>query len=74
MISERNYLLRKKSKRLKGILHDYPNIGKVMEEYVEQRSIGADALRRTGVLTFDGNKDVQEKVTYGRIQEHLQKT
>ena len=44
-----------------------------MEEYVEQRSIGADAWRRTGVLTFDGNKDVQEKVTYGRIQEHLQK-
>lgn len=25
------------------------------------------------MLTFDGNKDVQEKVTYGRIQEHLQK-
>ena len=73
MISERNFWLRKKSKRLKGILHDYPNIGKVMEEYVEQRSIGADSWRRTGVLTFDGNKDVQEKVTYGRIQEHLQK-
>ena len=58
MISEKNFLLRKRSKRVKGILHDYPNIGKVMEEYVEQRSIGADAWRRTGVLTFDGNKDV----------------
>jgi len=44
-----------------------------MEEYVEQRSIGADAWRRTGVLTFDGNKEVQGKVSYGRIQEHLQK-
>ena len=73
MISEKNFLLHKRSKRAKGILHDYPNIGKVIEEYVEQRSIGVDVWRRTGVLTFDGNKDVQEKVTYGRIPEHLQK-
>lgn len=71
-ISEKKFLLCK-SKRAKGILHDYPNICKAMEEYVEQRTIGADAWRRTGVLTFDGNKYVQEKVTYGRNQEHLQK-
>lgn len=44
-----------------------------MEEYVEQRSIGADAWRRTGMLTFDGNKDIREKVTYKGMQEHLQK-
>ena len=72
LMSEKRFLLRKRSKKLKGILHDHPNIGKVMEEFVEQRSIGADAWRRTGVLTFDGNKSVQEKVTYRRIQEHLQ--
>ena len=72
MLSEKRFLLRKRSKKVKGILHDHPNIGKVMEEFIEQRSIGADAWRSTGVLTFDGNKTVQEKVTYQRIQEHLQ--
>ena len=72
LISQRRLLSRKVSRRIKGILHDYPNIGKVMEEFVEQRSVGADAWRRTGVLTFDGNKDMKQKVTFKRIQEHLQ--
>ena len=34
--------------------------------------MGADAWRRTGVLTFDGNTHVGKKVTIKRIQEHLQ--
>ena len=34
--------------------------------------MGADAWRRTGVLTFDGNTKVKRKVTYNRIREHLQ--
>ena len=72
-VAERRLLRRKRSSKLfKGIIHVYLNIGKVMEEYVEQRSVGADAWRRTGVLTFDGKKEVKEKVTFERIQEHLQ--
>lgn len=34
--------------------------------------MGADAWQRTGMLTFDGNCKVKQKVTYGRIQRHLQ--
>ena len=32
-----------------------PDNGKVIEAYVQERNIGADSWRRTGVLTFDGN-------------------
>ena len=39
---------------------------------MQERNIGADAWRRTGVLTFDGNCHVKEKVTFKRIQDHLQ--
>lgn len=35
--------------------------------------LGADAWRRTGVLTFDGNSKVKSKVTYERIRQHLMK-
>ena len=34
--------------------------------------MGADAWRRTGVLTFDGRKGVKEKVTFSRIKKHLE--
>lgn len=43
-----------------------------MEAFVSERSIGADAWRRTGVLTFDGNRRIKEKVTYECIRQHLQ--
>ena len=33
--------------------------------------MGADTWRRTGVLTFDGNLRVKQKVTYERIRQHL---
>ena len=33
--------------------------------------MGADKWQRTGVLTFDGNANIKEKVTYRKIQEHL---
>ena len=52
---------------MKGILKDHPDIGEVMEKFVEERNIGADVWRRTGVLTFDGNMSVNEKVTYNRL-------
>jgi len=72
LIAERNFLNRKKSKKLRGILKDHPDIGERIEEFVKSRSIGADAWRRTGVLTFDGNRQVKEKVTYGRIKSYLE--
>ena len=31
-------------------------------------NVGADARRRTGVLTFDGNLRVSKKVTYERMK------
>ncbi len=71
-VAERNLLQRKRTKKVSGILADYPDIGKRIEEFVSERSVGADAWRRTGVLTFDGNKAVKQKVTYARIKEHLE--
>ena len=62
-VAERNLLQRKRSKKVSGILANYPGIGKDIEDFVTERSVGADAWRRTGVLTFDGNKPVKQKVT-----------
>ena len=70
-LAERNFLGRKVSRSVKGISKDHPDIGEVMEKFVEERNIGADAWRRTGVLTFDGNTSVKEKVTYNRLRQHL---
>lgn len=72
LLAERNYLGRKRSKSVKGIVMQFPNIGKVIEAFVKERNVGADAWRRTGVLTFDGNCRVKEKVTFRKIQHHLQ--
>ena len=71
-VSQRRYLQKKQSKRVKTIVSTYPNIGKDIESFVESRSVGADAWRRTGVLTFDGNKSIKEKVTFSKIKEHLE--
>ena len=72
MIAERNFLAQKVTPSIRGILMDHPDIGSVIEEFVQESNIGADAWRRTGVLTFDGNTRVKQKVTYNRICEHLQ--
>ena len=53
------------------MLKECPNIGKVIENYVEDHSVGANAWRRTGVLTFDGNVHLKQKVTFKRIQNIL---
>ena len=55
-----------------GITAEFPQIGKEIEQFVQDRSVGADAWRRTGVLTFDGRKEVKEKVTYLAIKKHLE--
>ena len=72
-ITEMRLLKRKRSKRLGRILRDYPDIGRTVEEFVQSSGVGADAWRRTGVLTFDGNRRLNKKVTYSRIKEHLEK-
>ena len=71
MIAEKRFLCNKTSKRVSKLLQDCPNIGEVIEAYVQERNVGADAWRRTGVLTFDGNVHLKEKVTYEHIRRHL---
>lgn len=75
VIAEKRFLSSKVSKRVSRIVEDFPNIGKEIEEFVSQHSVGADAWRRTGVLTFDGkNTRLKTKVTYEKIRQHLQST
>ena len=54
------------------MLDRFPNIGSEIESYVHSCDIGADRWRKTGVLTFDGNVRVNQKVTFQRIREHLE--
>lgn len=61
-IANLNFLKRKQSARMKTIIKEFPTIGKEIEEFVQSCNIGADAWRRTGVLTFDGNIRVKSKV------------
>ena len=49
LVAKRRFLQRKVSKRVRGIIDKYPNIGKCIEEFVQDRSVGADAWRCTGV-------------------------
>ena len=58
--------------RVSSILKDCPDIGETIEAFVREHQVGADAWRRTGVLTFDGNTKIKEKVTYEKIRQHLQ--
>ena len=39
---------------------------------MESAGVGGDAWRRTGVLTFDGNRKVKKKVTFYSIKQHLE--
>ena len=71
-IAEQNFLSRRKSSKAKGIVSKFPDIGTTIEDFVRSRNIGADKWRRTGLLTFDGNLKVNQKVTYERIRHHLQ--
>ena len=71
-VAEQRFLSKKSSTRISRILSQCPDIGKVIESFVSEHNIGADAWRRTGVLTFDGNTRLPKKVTYERIHLHLQ--
>ena len=72
LLAEKCFLSRKVAKTVRGILRQCPNIGKEIETFIIERNVGADSWRRTGVLTFDGNRKIKEKVTYERIRQHLQ--
>lgn len=54
------------------MLSECKDIGKVIESFVSEHNVGADAWRHTGVLTFDGNTRLRQKVTYEHIRQHLQ--
>ena len=71
-IAEQRFLSKKKSGSCSKILTECKDIGKVIEDFVSGHNVGADAWRRTGVLTFDGNTRLPQKVTYERIRLHLQ--
>lgn len=71
-IADQHFLGQRKSKCLSTILHQCPDIGTTIKTLVENCNVGADAWRRTGLLTFDGNAKVTNKCTYQRIQHHLE--
>ena len=72
VIAEKNFLSRKISRKVKTVVSTFPDIGDAIESFVSESNVGADAWRRTGVLTFDGNLKIQQKVTYERIRQHLE--
>ena len=65
---------RKASKRATTLLQKLPDIGETIDTFVQNHQVGADAWRRTGVLTFDGNVKLKETVTFEKIRQHLQDT
>lgn len=72
IVAKKRFLAKKISKKTSKILSDCPDIDKVIEAYVQERNVGADAWRRTGVLTFDGNSKLKQKATYEGIRRHLE--
>ena len=70
LLAEKRFLSRKVSRRVSKIINECPNIGQTIETIVQEHNVGADAWRRTGVLTFDGNANIKDKVTYEKIRKH----
>ena len=66
-VAERRFLSRRVLKKTSKLIEVFPHIGE-LEDYVKDHNVGADSWRRTGVLTFDGNAHLKEKVTYGKIR------
>lgn len=73
LVAERRFLKRKIGKKTNQIIQTCPNIGSVIVDFVTEHNVGADAWHRTGVLTFDGKAELKQKVTYKKIQSHLEK-
>ena len=60
-IAEARFLRRKRGKNVGKILKECPDIGSTIENYVKSAGVGADSWRRTGILTFEGNRKVEKK-------------
>ena len=71
-IAEKRVMKRRRSKRIGKLISKCPDIGQTIEEYVKPCGAGADAWRKTGEYTFDGNRKVKKKATFKRIKEHLE--
>lgn len=70
----RNCLLKRKlPKRVSAILKEFPSIGTDIETYVKSKRCGADAWRRTGVITFDGNRRRGPTASSGEAQHQQNK-
>ena len=72
-IAEARFLRRKRGKKVGKILRECPDIGKTIESYVRSTGAGADSWRRTGLITFDGNRKLKKKATFAGIKDHLEK-
>ena len=73
IVAERSVLKRKVPKRASRLLKEFLNLRKNIGDFVQDNRVGADAWRRTGVATFDGNMKSGPRVTYQRIKEHLER-
>ena len=71
-LAESRFLSQKVSSEVKTIVDRFPDIGQAIEAFVSESNVGANAWRRTGMLTFDGNLRIKQKVTYERIRQYLQ--
>ena len=73
-IADQHLLSCNVSKRASRLVERFPDIGETMEKFVQDHKVGADAWRRTGVLRFDGNTKLSDKVTYEKIRQHFEET
>ena len=60
-LKQNETISRQVSNRTSKLLQDCPNIGAVIESFVQDNNVGVDAWRRTGLLTFDGNTKLGKK-------------
>ena len=65
------YLRKKPTENVNSIERRHPDIGEVMENIVKAADVGADKWCRTGVYTFTGNRKMEKKMTYKRLQQKL---
>ena len=72
-IAEQHFLSCKVPRRVSRILQECPDIGKTIENFVEEHSVGADAWRRTGILTFDANTRIKQKLSTKKSDGTLKK-
>ena len=72
IVSSKCLLQIKTPLRVSKTVKKYPDIGKVIEDFLRERRVGADSWRRTGLLTFSGHTKHGPKLTYKRIKAHLE--